>query len=125
MMWWLPVLGLLVGLILGAALSLTVPVEYARYTAMGILAALNSALGALRAELEGEFDSGIFLTGFLANIILAGGLIFLGDRLGVDLYIAALVAFGVRMFDNLARIRQQLLERIGWIQKAQEGTSSD
>jgi len=123
-MWWLPVLGLLVGLILGAALSLTVPVEYSRYTAMGILAALNSILGALRAELEGKFDSGIFLTGFLANIVLAGGLIFLGDRLGVDLYIAALVAFGVRMFDNLARIRQQLLERIGWIQEAQ-GTSSD
>jgi small basic protein len=109
--WWLPVLGLLVGLILGAALSLTVPAEYSRYTAMAILAALDSVLGAVRAELDDEFDNKIFLTGFFANIVLAGGLTYLGDRLGVELYIAAIVAFGVRMFNNLAIIRRQLLNR--------------
>ncbi len=109
--WWLPVLGLLIGLILGAALSLTIPAEYSRYTAMAILAALDSVLGAVRAELDGEFDNKIFLTGFFANIVLAGGLTYLGDRLGVELYMAAIVAFGVRMFNNLAIIRRQLLLR--------------
>ena len=109
--WWLPVLGLLIGLMVGAALSLTIPVEYSRYTAMAILAALDSVLGAARAELEGEFDNQIFLTGFFANIVLAGGLTYLGDRLGVELYMAAIVAFGVRMFNNLAIIRRKLLER--------------
>ncbi len=112
-MWWLPLLGLLLGLILGAVFSLTIPAEYSRYTAMAILAALDSVLGALRAELEGEFDNRIFLSGFFANIVLAGGLTFLGDRLGVELYIAAIVAFGVRIFDNLAIIRRQLLARWG------------
>jgi small basic protein len=111
--WWLPVLGLLIGLTVGAALSLTVPPEYSRYTAMAILAALDSVLGAARAELEGEFSNRIFLTGFFANIVLAGGLTYLGDRLGVELYMAAIVAFGVRMFNNLAIIRRQLLERLG------------
>jgi small basic protein len=110
-MWWLPVLGLLLGLIAGAALSLRVPAEYSRYTAMGILAALDSVLGAVRAELEGEFDNRVFLTGFFANIVLAGGLTYLGDRLGVELYFAAIVAFGVRIFNNLAVIRRQLLAR--------------
>lgn len=110
-MWWLPVLGLLIGLMVGAALSLTIPAEYSRYTAMAILAALDSVLGAARAELEGEFDNRIFLTGFFANIVLAGGLTYLGDRLGVELYMAAIVAFGVRMFNNLAIIRRKLLER--------------
>jgi small basic protein len=112
-MWWLPVLGLLIGLVLGAALSLTIPAEYSRYTAMAILAALDSVLGAVRAEMDGEFDNRVFLTGFFANIILAGGLTYLGDRLGVELYIAAIVAFGVRLFDNLAIIRRQLLRRLG------------
>jgi small basic protein len=112
-MWWLPIAGLLIGLVLGAALSLTIPAEYSRYTAMAILAALDSVLGAVRAELEGEYDNRIFLSGFFANIVLAGGLTFLGDRLGVELYIAAIVAFGVRLFDNLARIRRRLLERVG------------
>jgi len=111
-MWWLPVLGLLVGLVLGTAFSLTIPAEYSRYTAMAILAALDSVLGAARAELDGEFDNRIFLSGFFANIILAGGLTFLGDRLGVELYIAAIVAFGVRLFNNLAMIRRRLLAKI-------------
>jgi small basic protein len=112
-MWWLPVLGLLIGLALGAAFSLTVPAEYSRYTAMAILAALDSVLGAARAELQGDYDNRIFLSGFFANILLAGGLTFLGDRLGVELYIAAIVAFGVRLFNNLAVIRRQLLVRLG------------
>jgi small basic protein len=118
-MWWLPILGLLTGLALGMALSLSVPAEYSRYTAMAILAALDSVLGAVRADLEGKFEYRIFLTGFFANSILAGLLTFLGDRLGVELYIAAIVAFGVRMFNNLAIIRRRLLERMGWARGAQ------
>ena len=39
----------------------------------------------------------------------AGALTFLGDKLGVELYFAAIVAFGVRIFDNLAVIRRHLL----------------
>jgi len=96
------------------ALSLSIPSEYSRYTAMAILAALDSLLGAFRAELQGEFDNRIFVTGFFSNIVLAGVLTFLGDRLGVELYVAAIVAFGVRMFNNLAIIRRQLLGRVGW-----------
>ncbi|MBN1656760.1 MAG: small basic family protein [Anaerolineae bacterium] len=98
---------------LGMAFSVTIPAEYSRYTAMAILAALDSVLGALRAELQGEFDNRIFLSGFFVNIILASGLTYLGDRLGVELYIAAIVAFGVRLFDNLAIVRRLLLERLG------------
>jgi len=109
--WWLALAGLGVGLLLGVAFSLTIPAEYSRYTAMAILAALDSILGALRAELNGEFDHQIFVSGFFANIVLAGTLTFLGDRLGVELYIAAIVAFGVRLFNNLAIIRRQLLAR--------------
>lgn len=123
-MWWLPVLGLLAGVALGMAFSLTIPAQYSRYTAMALLAALDSVLGALRAELAGEFDNRIFLTGFFVNIFLAGILTFLGDRLGVELYIAAIVAFGVRMFNNLAIIRRQLLERWAWPKRAQ-GANGD
>ena len=123
-MWWLPVLGLLVGVALGMAFSLTIPAQYSRYTAMALLAALDSVLGAVRAELAGEFDNRIFLTGFFMNIFLAGILTFLGDRLGVELYIAAIVAFGVRLFNNLAIIRRQLLERWAWPKRAQ-GANGD
>ena len=112
-MMWLSLLGLVMGLALGWVLSISVPAGYSRYTAVVILAAGDSVLGAIRAELAGEYDNRIFVTGFFGNALLAGLLTFLGDRLGVELYYAAVFAFGVRLFNNLARIRRQLLSRIG------------
>lgn len=123
-MWWLALLGLLIGLMLGLAFSLSIPAEYGRYAAIGILSALDSLLGAGRAETEGKFDNRIFLSGFVANTLLAGLLTFLGDRLGVELYYAAIVAFGVRIFSNLSIIRRQVLTRLAGPETAQ-GANSD
>ena len=94
---------------LGLALRVNLPIEWARYTAVGMLAALDSLLGAYRAELEGHFDTKIFLSGFYTNFLLAAGLTFLGDRLGIDLYLVALFAFGWRIFQNVAVIRRHFL----------------
>ena len=59
---WLPLIGLLIGLIIGSVFSITVPVEYTRYTAIAILAALDSVLGALRADMEDRYDNLIFVS---------------------------------------------------------------
>jgi len=106
---WLPLLALVIGLVIGLQFSFTVPQEYARYTAVGILAALDAILGAARAELNHAYDNRIFISGLLSNVALAVGVTFLGDRLGVDLSLAAVVAFGVRMFNNVAIIRRHFL----------------
>jgi len=108
---WLPLIGLAIGLIIGSVVSVTIPEEYARYTAVAILAALDSVLGAVRSTLAGDYDNAIFISGFFTNTILAGILTLLGDRLGVELYYAAIFAFGVRLFNNLAIIRRHLLAR--------------
>jgi len=109
----LPLVGLAVGLLIGSLVSVSIPAEYARYTAVAILAALDSVLGAVRANLVGQYDNTIFITGFFTNTLLAAVLTFLGDRLGVELYYAAIFAFGVRLFNNLALIRRHLLTRLG------------
>jgi len=106
---WVPVLFLATGIFIGLQFNFTVPPDYARYTAVGILASLDAVLGAIRAELNKAYSNKIFISGFITNIILAAGITYLGDRLGVDLFIAAVVAFGVRLFDNLAIIRRHLL----------------
>jgi small basic protein len=106
---WFPALGLLLGLLIGSVLSLSVPLPYSRYAAVGILAAMDSVLGALRAELEGTYRNRVFLSGFISNALLAVLLTYLGDRLGVELHLAAIVAFGVRLFNNLAIIRRRFL----------------
>lgn len=112
---WLPLIGLLLGLVIGSIFSITIPVEYARYTALAILAVLDSVLGALRADLQDQYDNLVFVSGFVVNAFLAVLLTMLGDRLGVELYYAAVIAFGVRMFNNLGIIRRLLLHRLrGW-----------
>src|SRR6476659_3262415 len=108
---WVPVLFLVLGLLLGLQLNFTVPQEYARYTAVGLLAAIDAVLGAVRAELYKSYDNRIFLSGFVTNIVLAAVLTCLGDRLGADLWLAAVVAFGVRLFNNAAIIRRYFLTR--------------
>src|SRR5258708_28418232 len=97
------------GVLLGLALKLNLPVELARYTAVGILAALDSLLGAFRAELEGHFSARIFLSGFYTNALLAAGLTVLGDRLRIALYLVALSAFGQPLLQDVSAIPPQFL----------------
>ncbi|WP_088105008.1 small basic family protein [Halalkalibacter urbisdiaboli] len=108
---WLPILGLLVGIILGVMTEFRVPAEYSSYLSIAVLAALDTLFGGVRAHLQETFDSNVFVTGFFFNILLAAGLAFLGVHLGVDLYLAAIFAFGVRLFNNIAVIRRLILSR--------------
>jgi small basic protein len=103
------VLAALVGIGAGLLSPVTIPITYARYTAVALLAGLDSILGALKAHTAGDFEARIFLIGLISNSALAAALTFVGDKLGVDLSIAAIVAFGVRIFNNLASIRRHYL----------------
>ena len=106
---WLPLFGLLAGIVIGIVFGFSVPAQYARYAAMAIVAGFDAVLGAVRAETEQQFDNRIFLSGLAANALVAMLLTYLSDRLAIELYIAALVAFGARIFNNLAIIRRRLL----------------
>jgi small basic protein len=106
---WIPLAGLLLGVLLGLVLQVSVSFELARYSAVAILAAFDSVLGAIRAELDGSFNDRIFLSGFIVNALVAVLLTFLGDQLGLDLYLVALIAFGLRIFNNVALIRRHFL----------------
>ena len=105
----LPLVGLLVGVLAGFLLNVNVSFEFSRYSAVAILAALDSVLGAIRAELDGVYDNQIFISGFLTNAIVAVLLVFIGDRLSLDLYLVALINFGFRIFNNVALIRRHFI----------------
>jgi small basic protein len=108
---WLPILGLLLGVLLGLMSELRIPPEYSNYLSIAILAALDTLLGGIRAHLQNIYDEVVFVSGFFFNIILAASLAFLGVHLGVDLYLVALFAFGVRLFQNIAVIRRILISK--------------
>src|SRR5437764_14161234 len=97
------------GLMLGLLSPVTIPIGYALYAAVALLAALASIFGAFKAYIAGTYEPRVFLSGLVTNMALAAGLTYLGDKLGVDLSIAAIVAFGVRIFNNLGSIRRHYL----------------
>ena len=107
----LPIAGLIIGIIIGISFPITVPTAYAKFMSVALLASLDSVFGGLRAGIEEKFDNTVFITGFFTNALLAAGLVYIGDRLGIDLYYVALLAFGLRVFQNLAIIRRYFLKK--------------
>lgn len=110
-MWLLTLFCLLLGLFIGFQIPILLPVGFVTYMSIGVLAALDSVFGGIRAYMEDSFDNTIFISGFITNTLLAAGFAYLGDRLGLELYLAAVVVFGVRIFQNLGVIRRYLLKK--------------
>lgn len=108
---WLPIIGLIFGILMGLITDLQIPSEYENYLSIAVLASLDTLFGGIRAQLQQAYDDKVFVSGFFFNIALAAGLAFLGVHLGVDLYLAAVVAFGVRLFQNIAVIRRIILTK--------------
>jgi small basic protein len=114
---WLPFAGLVSGLLTGYFVFAGIHVSadlagaYAPYLSLAALAGLDTLLGGIRAGIEGRFQDDIFVSGFLLNTLLAAGLAYLGDKIGVDLFLAAVVALGTRVFLNLSLIRRYYLNK--------------
>jgi len=104
------VLGLLVGVLLGVFLTPDVPVGFEPYLPIAVVAALDAVFGGLRAFLDGIFDDKVFVVSFLSNVVIAAGIVYLGDRLGVggQLSTGVIVVLGIRIFSNVAAIRRHL-----------------
>ena len=79
-------ISLVIGLFIGYNSPIVIPLAYSKLFSVALVAALDAAFGGLRA------------------------LVFIGDRLGIDLYYVALLAFGFRIFKNLAILRRYLLK---------------
>lgn len=116
-------LAIFIGCILGAIIGINLPLipyAYSSYVAISIIAALDSVLGGISATLKGTFNLKTFVTGFFGNAILSILLVYLGDKLNVDIYIGAIVVFVGRMFNNLTMIRIHYVEK--WSKKSNNKT---
>ena len=114
-------LAILVGCILGAILGINAPIisyTYSTYLAIAVIAALDSVFGGISSVLKRNFDLKIFLSGFFVNSILSILLTCLGQKLNVDIYLAAIFVFISRMFNNLTIIRRHYIEK--WSEKIEQ-----
>ena len=108
------VLAIFIGCIIGAIIGINIPMipyTYSSYLAISIVAALDSVFGWITSSLKGKFDFKIFVSGFFGNAILSILLTYLGEKLNVDIYLAAIVVFVGRMFNNLGTIRRYYIEK--------------
>ena len=108
----LPIVALLVGVALPLIFGLPpITGTGGKYLAVACLAGLDSVCGGVRAGLEGKFHNDVFATGFIFNTIIAFFLAWLGDQIGINLVLAAVVVLGWRVFTNLSLIRRYALTR--------------
>ena len=107
-------IAILIGCVLGALVGINAPVisyTYSIYLSIAIVAALDTVFGGIASVVKGNFDLEIFLSGFFGNAILSIALTYLGEKLNVDIYLAAIVVFVGRMFVNLAIIRRYYIDK--------------
>lgn len=105
------IIGLLIGVILGVVFNVSIPDKFSPYMSVAILACLDSVFGAVRATISKNFRTDIFISGFFGNAVLAAALAYLGDKMGVPIYLAAVIVFGGRIFDNFAIVRRLLIDK--------------
>lgn len=113
------ILGCLLGIIFGINAPI-IPYSYSGYLAIAIVAAIDSVFGGISSVLKKNFDLKIFVSGFFGNAILSILLTYLGQKLNVDIYLAAIIVFVGRMFTNLAIIRRYYIEKWNEKSKRQE-----
>lgn len=115
------VIAIIFGCIIGALIGINapmIPYTYSTFLAIAVVAALDSVFGGITSVLKGNFDLKVFLSGFFGNAILSILLTWLGVKLNVDIYLAAIVVFVGRMFTNLAIIRRYYIDK--WSKKVEE-----
>ncbi|MCL4417968.1 MAG: DUF1290 domain-containing protein [Actinobacteria bacterium] len=109
---YLIILGLSLGLLIGAFLQINIPPELARYTAVAIVGILDSLFGAIRATIEKKYSTTVFLSGLAFNMVIAVLITFIGDKLNLDLYLAILTAFIIRILANIGVIKTTAFGKI-------------
>ena len=110
-------IAILAGCIIGAILGINsplIPYSVSGYLAIGIMA----ALGGIKSVVQKNFDMKVFVSGFFINSITAVLLTYLGNKLNVDISLAAIIVFVGRIFIDLAIIRRYYIDKwTKWMDK--------
>ncbi len=104
-------IAVLLGILAGLFIPYNLSDASLHYVAVIILAALDTIFGGFWSYLEKRFKIAMFVSGLISNAVVAVLFTFMGDKLGIDLSLAVIVVFGVRIFNNLSSIRRYLFER--------------
>jgi len=105
------VAGIILGILAGLNLNLIYSPEYAVYISLAVLAILNTIFNMLNENTKGELTpvkSVIFLVRDLGFGLLLG---YVGEQLGLPIYLAAVFAFGNNIYKNISNMTNLMLQK--------------
>lgn len=110
---WLPLLAMIVGFVVVLFFQIDINPSYTEYFAIAVIAGLDSIIGAIHSGFEKKFNDRVFVSGFFANIIIACGLLYLGNQLSIPyIGIAIVVALIIRIFNNVGYVRRAIVTKL-------------
>lgn len=108
----IPIIAVAFGVLLAWMLNIG-PVTNTAGIYLGVvcMAGLDSLCGGIRSGLEHKYSNEVFISGFITNVCIAFFLAWLGDRIGNNLVLVAILVFGMRIFTNLSLIRRYVVTK--------------
>jgi small basic protein len=102
-------MGILIGFLLGLALTLTYNATYTLYITLTILILLESLLRVIMNSTKNlDIYKEILLV--LCEVVFACLLAFIGENLGISLYLVVMLVFGLRIFNSFNVIVKKIIK---------------
>ncbi len=105
------VTGVILGLLVGLNLNLVYSPEYAVYISIAVLAILNTIFNLLNLNTKGELTVVKSLTYLSTDLIFGLLLAYVGEQLGLPIYLAAVFAFGNSIYQNMRALVNFMVEK--------------
>lgn len=93
--------GLILGIVAGLNINIIYNPDYLVYISLSILAILNTIFNMLHENKTGELTSLKSIALLLTDLIFALFLGYVGEQLGLPIYLAAVFAFGNNIYKKL------------------------
>lgn len=104
------VAGVILGILAGFNLNLVYNPDFAVYISLAVLAILNTIFSMLEENLKGELTPVKSITFLISDLGFGLLLGYVGEQLGLPIYLAAVFAFGNNIYKNLRSMINFALE---------------
>lgn len=105
------VLGIILGILCGSIYKIS-SYFVITYLAVIIVSMLDTLFGGMSSYVKDRFDIKIFVSGFIINTIFACLLVYIGDMINIEIYLACIIIFVGRILNNFGIIRRYYIEKI-------------
>ncbi|MGD9568029.1 MAG: DUF1290 domain-containing protein [Sedimentibacter sp.] len=105
------VAGVILGILAGVNLDLVYNPDFAVYISLAVLAILNTIFNMLNENLKGELTPVKSIVFLLSDLVFGLLLGYVGEQLGLPIYLAAVFAFGNNIYKNSRSMINFTLEK--------------